>query len=164
MHYKSLKTALGVLVLATLLALSATCALAAEASPAGSVKSLSGEAKVTRGGGAPVALAVGERIFENDVLTTGAGAALGLVMRDNTTLSLGPNSRLVVERYLFAPEKNALGTMLHLKKGSMACATGEMARLSPETMQFMAAGYTLGIRGTHFMVNIEADAENAGGQ
>ncbi|MBA4358295.1 MAG: hypothetical protein C0405_11300, partial [Desulfovibrio sp.] len=149
---------------ALLLTCSGTAALAAGDGPAGSVKSLSGEAKVARDGAAPAPLKPGDRIQEKDVLTTGPGASLGLVMRDNSTLSLGPGSRLVVERFLFAPEKNSLSSLIHLKKGSMACATGEMARLSPENMQFLAAGYTIGIRGTHFLVNVDEGPENAGGQ
>jgi hypothetical protein len=92
-------------------------------------------------------------------LTTGTGASLGLVLRDNSTLSLGPGSKLVVERFLFAPEKNNLSALINLKKGSMACNTGEMTRLSPGGMQFLAARYTIGIRGTSFAVNIEGEPE-----
>lgn len=152
-----------ILALTLLLALPAAGALAAETAPAGSVKSLNGEAQVARDGAAPAPLKTGDRIFEKDVLTTSAGASLGLIMRDNSTLSLGPGSKLVVERYLFAPGKNALASVMRLKKGSMACVTGDMAKLSPESMQFLAAGYTIGIRGTHILVNVEdgADPEEA---
>lgn len=142
--------------LAAFLVMSAGAALADDAAtPAGSVKSSTSLAQVVRNGAPPAPLKPGDRIFEKDVLTTGAGASLGLVMRDNSVLSLGPESRLVVERFLFAPEKNALASLLRLKKGSMACVTGEIARLSPETMKVMASGYSIGIRGTHFLVHAE---------
>lgn len=160
MLQQTVRSSLGVLVLTTLLALPAATALAApNDSPAGSVKSISGEVQVARDGAAPAALKPGDRIFEKDVLTTGKGASLGLVMRDNSTMSLGPSSRLVVERFQFAPEKGALASLIQLKKGSMAYGTGEMARLSPETMKFLAAGYTIGIRGTHFLVNVDDGEE-----
>ncbi|MBA4357860.1 MAG: hypothetical protein C0405_09060 [Desulfovibrio sp.] len=165
MRRQTICSALSTLALTALLALPTATALAAQGdSPAGSVKSISGEAQVARDGAAPAALKPGDRIFEKDVLTTGPGGSVGLVMRDNSTLSLGPGSRLVVERFLFAPEKNALTALLRLKKGSLACSTGEMAKLSPESMQFLATGYALGIRGTHFLMHVEDGPESGEGR
>lgn len=142
-----------------LLAIQARPALAAEASPAGSVKSVSGEAQVLRGGATPLALKHGDRIFEKDVLTTGKGAALGLVMRDNSTLSLGPGSRLVVERFLFEPEKGALAQALKLSRGSMAAVSGEIVKLNPAVARIDTPVYSVGIRGTHILLNVEPGFE-----
>jgi len=93
------------------------------------------------------------------VLTTGKGSSLGLVLRDNSTLSLGPSSRLVVERFLFAPEKGALASVLRVAKGSAACVTGEIAKLSPDAVKVQTPTATIGIRGTHFLVNVEEGVE-----
>lgn len=142
-----------------LLALCAANAFAAGDSPAGSVKSVIGQALVLRNGAAPTPLAPGERIFEKDVLTTGKGSSLGLVLRDNSTLSLGPSSKLVVERFLFAPEKGALASVLRVAKGSAACVTGEIAKLSPDAVKVQTPTATIGIRGTHFLVNVEEGVE-----
>lgn len=145
-----------VLVLTALLALFSTPALAAEAdNPAGSVKSVEGHPMVVRGTAAAAPLRPGERIYEKDVLTTDAGGSLGLIMRDNSLLSLGPRTRLVVERFLFAPEKGALASVLRVARGSSAIVTGEIAKLSPSSMQVMTPTATIGIRGTHFLVNVE---------
>lgn len=164
MRHACLRSAFIPLALAALLAAAVPPAFAAADAPAGSVKAITGEAKVARDGAAPTALKAGDKIYEKDVLTTSAAASLGLVLRDNSTLSLGPSSRLVVERFLFAPEKGALASLIRIKKGSMAYTTGEMAKLSPETMQFMAAGYTIGIRGTHILVNVDEEPENTEGR
>lgn len=142
-----------------LLALPARPALAAGETPAGSVKSVSGEAQVLRIGAAPVALKQGDRVFEKDVLTTGKGAALGLVMRDNSTLSLGPGSRLVVERFLFEPEKGALAQVFKLSRGSMAAVSGEIVKLNPAVAKVETPVYSVGIRGTHFLLNVEPGFE-----
>lgn len=155
----SYKTIASGCALAALLSLFCGNALADD--PAGSVRSVSGEATLARGGAAPVALKPGDRIFEKDVLSTGKAASLGLVMRDNSTLSLGPTFKLTVERYMFAPEKGAMASVLRLSKGSAACVTGEMARLSPESTKVLTPTYTIGIRGTHFLVNVEEGAEEA---
>jgi hypothetical protein len=158
-----LRSTLNVLVLTAFLAFYATSALAAEAdnmagSVAGSVKSCTGLAQMTRQGATPVSLKPGDRIFEKDILTTSKDGSLGLVMRDNSMVSLGPGSHLVVERFLFAPEKGALASLLRLIKGSAACVTGEIAKLSPDSIKVITPNYAVGIRGTHFLVHVE-DAE-----
>ncbi|OGR39485.1 MAG: hypothetical protein A2051_02745 [Desulfovibrionales bacterium GWA2_65_9] len=155
---------LGVLALTAFLSVPAASALAAEADNiAGSVKSITGQAQVARVGAAPAPLKPGERIFEKDVLTTDAAGSLGLIMRDNSTVSMGPGSRLVVERFLFAPEKGALASILRVGKGSAACITGEIAKLSPDAVQVLTPTATIGIRGTHFLVNVEDTPETPGG-
>jgi len=138
-----------------------TCATASAAddSPAGSVKNISGQAQVLRGGATATPLKPGDRIFEKDVLTTGKNSSLGLILRDNSTLALGPSSKLVVERFLFAPEKGALSSVLRVARGSAACVTGEIAKLSPEAVKVQTPTATIGIRGTHFLVNVEEGAE-----
>lgn len=141
------------------LALPVRPALAASESPAGSVKSVNGEAQVLRTGAAPLSLKQGDRIFEKDVLTTGKDSALGLILRDNSTLSLGPGSRLVVERFLFEPEKGALGQVLKLSRGSMVAVTGEIVKLNPAVARVDTPVYSVGIRGTHFLLNVEPGFE-----
>ncbi|MBI5519553.1 MAG: FecR domain-containing protein [Desulfovibrio sp.] len=129
--------------------------------PAGSVKNVTGEAQVIRAGAAPTPLKPGDRVFEKDVLTTGKGASLGLVLRDNSTLALGPGSRLVVERFLFEPEKGGLAQVLRLSRGSMAAVSGEIVKLNPEVAKVETPLYSIGIRGTHFLLNMEPGHETA---
>jgi hypothetical protein len=126
--------------------------------PAGSVKNVTGQASVLRSGAA-APLKPGDRVFEKDVLITGKGGSLGLILRDNSTLSLGPSSRLVVERFLFAPEKGALAQVLRLSRGSMAAVSGEIVKLNPEVAKVETPLYTIGIRGTHFLLNMEPGFE-----
>lgn len=165
MNDKYISSILAGLALTALLALPATSALGAEAeNTAGSVKSFTGVAQVIRLGAEPLALKPGDRIFEKDVLTTGKDSSLGLIMRDNSVVSMGPGSRLVVERFLFAPENNALASILRLNKGSLACVTGEITKLSPESTKVMASGYAIGVRGTHFLVNVDEASEEKEGR
>lgn len=135
--------------------------LALALDPAGSVKNVTGEAQVIRAGAAPASLKPGDRVFEKDVLTTGKGASLGLILRDNSTLSLGPGSRLVVERFLFEPEKGGLAQVLRLSRGSMAAVSGEIVKLNPEVAKVETPLYSIGIRGTHFLLNMEPGFETA---
>jgi len=131
---------------------------APEITPAGSVKNITGVAAVLRAG-ATAQLKPGDRVFEKDVLTTGKASSMGLIMRDNSTLSLGPSSRLVVERFLFAPEKDALAQALRLSRGSMAAVSGEIVKLNPDVAKVDTPLYTIGIRGTHFQLCVEPGHE-----
>lgn len=156
-HHKPLRhIALGALLA---LCLCAPASAASEADPAGSVKNVSGQASVLRGGAPAAPLKAGDRIFEKDVLLTSKGSSMGLVMRDNSTLSLGPSSRLVVERFLFAPEKGALSQVLRLSRGSMAAVSGEIVKLNPAAAKVETPLYSIGIRGTHFLLNQEPGYE-----
>ena len=158
---------LAVMVLCLSLALPAWASAAdapASDSAAGSVKNISGPATVARGGAAPMALKRGDRIFEKDVLVTGKDASLGLILRDDTTLALGPGSRLVVERFLFEPAKGNLAQVLRITRGSMATVSGEIVKLNPNVARVETPLYSIGIRGTHFLLNLESTGEELTGK
>ncbi len=143
----------------------AGAALAADApatppgAPAGSVKNISGTARLIRGGGEAVALNPGDRVFEKDVLVTGPDGSLGVILRDDTVLSLGPGARLVIEKFLFDPAKGALAQTLRLTRGSMAAVSGAIVKLNPAAAKVETPLYTIGIRGTHILVNMEPGHE-----
>jgi FecR protein. len=139
----------------------ASAALAADAQiPAGSVKNITGTASVSHAGAAAKALSPGDRLFEKDVLVTGKDSSLGVILRDNTTLSLGPSSRLVVERFLFEPQKGSLAQVLRISRGSMAAVSGEIVKLNPAVARVETPLYSIGIRGTHFLLNLEPGLES----
>lgn len=143
----------------------AAAALAAETPgnpsgpPAGSVKNVSGTARLIRGADEPTPLKPGDRVFEKDVLVTGPDGSLGVILRDDTVLSLGPGARLVIEKFLFEPAKGALGQTLRLTRGSMAAVSGAIVKLNPAAAKVETPLYTIGIRGTHILVNMEPGHE-----
>src|SRR5574343_18355 len=68
--------------------------------PAGRIKRLTGSVRLERGGAA-VAVQPGTPVFVGDRLVTGADGAVGLVLADDSLLTTGPNSTLVIERFAF---------------------------------------------------------------
>ena len=74
----------------------------AAASPAGSVKTVDGQAFIVREGSS-FAAKVGDRVFEKDTLKTSSNGSLAVVLRDDALLSLGPESEVVLDEFLFAP-------------------------------------------------------------
>jgi hypothetical protein len=122
----------------------------------GSVKTVSGSASIIRNGSA-IPAKVGDRLHENDTLETGKDGSLGVIFRDDTVLSLGPDSQIVVNEFVFQPLEGELGIVTKMFKGTAAYLSGEIVKLSPESARFETPLATIGIRGTRFVVKVKGD-------
>ncbi len=119
----------------------------------GVVRSATGAATVTRGNRILTA-APGLRLEAGDALDTGPAGSLGVILRDDSSLSLGPGSRLVVRDFLFSPEKGAFDLLVRLSRGTMAYLSGIIGKLAPGKVRFETPTATIGIRGTRFAVKV----------
>jgi len=131
-------------------ALLAFCTVAA-AADIGQLKSAAGEAWIERTGNR-VDAAVGTRVQAGDVLRTGANGTLGLVMLDNSLLSLGPNSVLTLDRLDYDATTHQGRFDTSLQKGSLGVISGRIAKQSPNAMAVRTPSAILGVRGTEFVV------------
>lgn len=117
----------------------------------GHVKNVSGEARLIRGGQVQ-AVQEGANLQSGDRISTAARSALGLTLRDDTTISLGANSELVLDQMLFEPASNQLGLGLSMNKGTFALTTGQIAKLAPDSLKIATPAMSIGIRGTTILV------------
>jgi hypothetical protein len=118
------------------------------------VKTVSGDVAIVRNG-TRFAVKVGDPVFEKDTIETGADGAIGLTFVDNTVMSTGPNSEIAMEQYRF-DSSNFNGAMLaDVNKGTVAMVSGDIARSSPGAMKVRTPTAILGVRGTHFVVQVE---------
>ena len=108
-----------VLVVAALLstAIGSNITQSAESS-IGYVKSVAGLSSVLRSGDRNIA-ASGQPLFEKDILETGGDGALGVTLKDNTLLSLGPNSSLTLETYLLRPDQDSYSLITRITRGTV---------------------------------------------
>jgi len=120
------------------------------------VKTVQGPASIIRGQSVVPAVS-NEKLFQGDTLRTGADASLGVVFKDDTILSLGPNSELVVDVFLYAPAEGKLSIVTRMLRGTAAYVSGIIAKLSPQSARFETPVATIGIRGTRFLVKVDAD-------
>jgi hypothetical protein len=134
------------------------CAIAlsarAEDAPIGFVKTISGTATVTHGGTASAA-SIGVPVYENDWLQTGGDGDLGITFRDNTRISLGPSSRIQLKHFVFKPAAEEYGFILSLAYGTLEYISGLTVKLAPDAMSIETPGFTVGARGTRFLVRAE---------
>jgi hypothetical protein len=126
----------------------------ASAADIGRVKTVSGTVHIERGG-QRLPAAVDARVQPGDTLVTGAKSSVGITFLDNSRLSTGPDSTLVIDRYTFNQTTHA-GTMnATLKKGTLGIISGRMAKQSPDAMTVRTTTMVLGIRGTELLVSAE---------
>ena len=142
---------------AVALAVLAINAAAAEGEAAGPIKTSKGEVSIERAG-ARIPGTVGTAVQVADKVRTGTDGAVGLTLRDNTLLSAGPNSLLTLDKFSFDSTTNAGTLSVGVRKGTLAVATGKIARQTPESIDFRTATSVIGVRGTEFV--IEAGSGN----
>jgi len=135
------------------LALLLACAAAAAADEVGQIKVAKGEVTVDRSGQA-VPAQVGLPLAAADVLKTGADGSVGITMRDNSLLSMGPNSVLSLDRFEFDPTTHQGRFESGLQRGTLAVVSGRLARQSPQAMTVRTPSAVLGVRGTEFVVSV----------
>jgi hypothetical protein len=147
----SLRRSIGVL---TLLLAATAPALAQEQAAAGRIKLVSGAAFIVRGTETIPARA-GELVFAADGLRTGEAGSVGVTLKDDTRISLGPNSEVRLERYVYAPGTGGLGMVLKFVRGVSAYVSGRLARLAPESIRLETPAAIVGVRGTTLAIRVE---------
>lgn len=121
---------------------------------AGTVKSVRGDVVVERAG-KTLPAAVGDKVFPRDKLVTGKDAQIGVTLRDDTLISTGANSRLVVAEFAFDPATQNGNVLLSVLRGVSAMVSGLVAKSNPNAMRVTTPTATAGIRGTEFIVEVE---------
>ena len=137
------------LVLALWLLGAGTSAQAAQS--VATVKSLKGTIHVERGG-ATLPVAVGTGLLQSDTVVTGADSAAGITFQDDALISLGANSRLVIDRFRFDRATQGGEFQTTLSKGRMAVVSGKIAKSQVDAMKVRTPTSLLGVRGTEFLV------------
>ena len=120
----------------------------------GTVKTITGNVIVIRNAVQHSAVP-GLKVRLNDQFKTGRDGAVGIIFVDDTVISLGPNTILVMDEYVFAPQKKKMSMVLRLIKGTASYLSGIIGKQSPETVKIKTPEATIGIRGTKFLVKVD---------
>jgi hypothetical protein len=137
--------------LAAILVVFATSAWAADV---GEIKVARGVAHIERGT-ERLAVQVGMAVREADKVVTGADGNVGVTFADNSLLSIGPNSALAIDRFVFNTTTNAGEFDSTLSKGTLAVVSGKIVKQSPEAMRVHTPTAIMGVRGTEFVVHVD---------
>ena len=84
-----------------------------------------------------------------DKIITTSGSRVQVILKDNTVVTIGPNSSFVFDAYKFGG-KNDSEVKMHIDRGFFRSVTGKIGKLAPERFKVKTASATIGIRGTDF--------------
>ena len=145
---KGLRAALAIIVVVT-----ANPVAAQQPVPAGRVKVVSGTAFV-RHQNQQIPATVGTAVFETDTLTTGADGRIGVTLRDETRISLGPQSEIRLDRFQYAPAEGQLAFAMRVARGIATYVSGRIAKLAPDAVRLETPASIVGVRGTRLAIRV----------
>ena len=124
---------------------------AAAAADVGQIKVAKGTVSIERAK-QRMPVAVGTVVEEGDVVVTGSDGSAGITFKDDSLLSIGPDSVLAIDRFAFDSTTYAGAFETSLRQGTMAAVSGKIAKQSPDAMRVRTQATILGVRGTEFVV------------
>lgn len=102
------------------------------------------------------AVGSGDQIHLGDRIATGPGGGLQILLLDGTTFSVGPNTTLVIDEFVFNPATGTGRLAASVAKGTLRVISGRLARQEQEAIRIKLPMATVGVRGT--MVVLSGDA------
>lgn len=98
---------------------------------------------------------VGDPVFADQTIRTGARGRAKVVLLDRSSLLVGPNSEITIESFEFDQEKSIGSMTLEAAKGLFRFVGGLVSKREPVRLRTPVA--TIGIRGAVVMVSINED-------
>jgi hypothetical protein len=126
---------------------------------AGTIKNSRGSVSIERNG-QKIPAAAGMPVFTGDRVITGMDGSVGITLRDNTLLSAGPKSSLVLNRFAYNSSTNDGAIDATVKRGTLAVVSGKIAKNSPSSVKFHTPAAILGVRGTEFVIDAGSGKED----
>jgi hypothetical protein len=131
----------------------ATSVYAQTLDSAGLVKVTSGSVVIVRDGLERPAQ-IGVAVFATDHIKTGGDGRVGLTLKDDTRVSLGPNSELRLDQFEFAPATGRVALVIKFVRGVAAYVSGRIAKISPDAVRLETPAAIVGVRGTTLGIRV----------
>ena len=96
-------------------------------------------------GGQTRVIGTGAQVFQNEVVTTGANSSAQLLFRDQTTLTIGANARVVLDRFVYDPRSRTGDIVVNIAEGAFRFVSGSA---QSNSYKIKTPSATIGVRGT----------------
>jgi hypothetical protein len=106
-------------------------------------------------GGQTRSLSSGSAVHANELIRSGEDSVGNLQFLDQTKLSVGPNSQVRLDKFVYDPNKKAGSVVIQAGKGAYRFATGVQ---DSKNYQIKTPYATLGVRGTVLEIVVETSA------
>jgi hypothetical protein len=97
----------------------------------------------------------GSDVFAREVVSTGADSMAQLLFLDETSLSIGPQSEVTLDRFVFDPNRGAGNVVVTATRGALRFVSGSQ---QPSSYTIRTPVATIGVRGTVFDCYIRKQA------
>ena len=115
----------------------------------GTISEVDNDAQIISANGATTA-SVGLAVHMKDQLRTGTDGRLQVTFRDNTLLTLGEEASVVIDRYVFDPDRGIGEALLKATQGAFRFAAGQLKDVHNKTITVSTPVADVGVRGTEF--------------
>jgi len=147
-----------------LVALAAPQPVAAQAVQAGVSSAVRGDvnrASPATGRPSRAPLSPGENIFMRDGVDTAAQSMTQLLLMDESTFTLGPQSEVVIDEFVYDPSATGGVLAASAVKGTFRFISGQIGAVRAPNIAIKTPSAVIGVRGTILLGDIRRDAVGA---
>ena len=98
-------------------------------------------------------LRIGLDVQASEVITTHANDRAHLMFLDGTSVTVGPNARLTIDRFVYDPDKKTGELAMTATRGVLRLVGGKISKATPVTINTPSS--TIGIRGGITIVDVQ---------
>ncbi len=103
-------------------------------------------------------LVLKDNVFQNEIVETGANSASEIRFLDNTRIAVGPNSKVVLDSFVFDPEPGRGQFVLRVTEGVFRFFSGDM---DSTAYRIQTPTLSIGVRGTILVIVTRTNGEVA---
>ena len=95
-------------------------------------------------------LKAGDKVYLNETIYAGIDSGTQILLLDQTTFTIGSDSEVVMDTFIYDPATNDGKIVANVKKGSLKIISGLISKKNPDSLTVNVPEGTLGSRGTEF--------------
>ena len=92
----------------------------------------------------------GDKIYLNETIYAAEGSGTQLLLLDQSTFTIGSDSEVVMDTFIYDPATNDGKIVASVKQGSLKVISGLISKKNPDSLTVEVPEGTLGSRGTEF--------------
>lgn len=119
------------------------------------------DAQSRRAGAGVKTITLGDEVIHNEVINTNGAGLVQILLADGTTFTVGPNSRLTIDSFVYDPEAGTAKVSASLSKGFMRFIGGRTSK-TPGGATINTPIGTAGIRGAVVDIDLGKMGERPG--
>ena len=104
-------------------------------------------------------LKTGDKIYLGDTILSNENSAAQILLLDQSTFTIGSDSAVVMDTFIYDPKNNDGKIVAKVKKGSLKVISGLVSKKNPDNLSIEVPEGTLGSRGTEFQTIVNSKAK-----